>query len=907
MSGLMKLQSPEFEYLGACYFFIMGPQLRYRHKFEKVKKGIFLALVFLLFIPLQGQTVAGRVVDMVTGEPLRDANVILEGTTLGDAADSDGRFVIEGIPAGDHTLHVTMVGYRRESVSLHLTDSSTESVIVRLTPEPLEGGLVIAEGERGADPRLEFSVPSFELTRRSIEEMSGTLGDALTAVQSLPGILTTDDLSNTFVVPGGSPDQNLILIDGMELFNPYRRSGMASPFNPRLVSEIRVFTAGFPAMYGDRLSSVLEATTRDGTTDRPFAGTVAATTYHTNIILEGKLPYDGSWLVSGRKSYYGTVGRTVAAKLKIGNELAFPTFEDLYAKVALHPKEGQRIEITLLSAYNNMDFLVKPELGEQDGERGTIDGADRMWNQLAGIRWHTPLSDFIQVGFYLNGYHYGGKSDFASELLPLDDPESSIPQGFGVEPPLPPPTFGAVDTIRFNHHQTYSFERISLGGWSIIKKGDHVMELGGSFDGISATMASDLELNEFGQKVREALVDAPLWFGTMMDSMDIVSDYSRFGAYVQDSWTPQGGRFTFAPGLRIDRIGLSEELLVSPRIRASLETAAGTVRAAGGRFVQSPGYEKFLDGSRVFDLMQYRTLEGLISPFGWHASVGFERKNRRGFNLALEGFRKNFEKLITRKADIQSRLVGDYHTGPPALSESYDVVTAMRFQPALEAENGSTVDAVGLQGRLEKRRVTIDDRWTGWISYTFSRAEEERMAQGALRRFPFEYDRRHSLSMGISVRLGRGLTVSSRWQYGSGFPYTPAISMEPMVGQAVDDLDSTTIRNIILSDPETGYARFVPTFGGPENFNSARYPAYHRLDVRLEYDQSIKERVNLKLTFDLLNAYNRKNVLEYRSIINIEGGEEHIPLSLQFPKPVLYYEPIYTLLMLPTFGIEVSF
>ena len=902
----MKLQSPEFDSPRACYLSLIGPPLRIRNKFKRVKKEIFFVFVFLLSVSLQGQTVAGRVVDAVTGEPLRDANVILEGITLGDAADGDGRFVIEEVPAGDYVLHVTMVGYRRESVSLHVTDSTTKSVTVRLTSEPLEGRLVIAEGDRGADPRLEFSAPSFELTRRSIQEMSGTLGDALTAVQSLPGILTTDDLSNTFVVPGGSPDQNLILIDGMEMFNPYRRSGMASPFNPRLVSEIRVFTAGFPAMYGDRLSSVLEATTRDGTTDRMFAGTVAATTYHTNVILEGKLPYNGSWLVSGRKSYYGTVGRTVAKKLKIGNELAFPTFEDLYAKIALHPKEDQRLEITMLSAYNNMDFLVKPELGEQDSERGTIDGADRMWNQLARIRWHKPLSDIIQFGLYLNGYHYGGKSDFASELVPLDEQEE-IPEGFGGEPPLPPPTFGTVDTIRFNHNQTYSFERISLGGWSIINKGDHVIELGGSFDGISATMASALELNEFGQKVREAMVDAPLWFGTMMDSVNIASDYSRFGAYIQDSWTPSGGHFTLKPGLRIDRIGLSEELLVSPRIRASVETTAGTVRAAGGRFVQSPGYEKFLDGSRVFDLMQYRTLEGLISPVGWHANGGFERTNRRGFSLALEGFWKNFEKLIIRKADIRPRLVGDYITGPPALSESYDVITAMRFQPELEAENGSSVDAVGIQGRLEKRRVTMEDRWAGWISYTFSRAEEERMAQGTLRRFPFEYDRRHSLSVGINVRLGKGLTVSSRWQYGSGFPYTPAISVEPMVGQAVDDFDSTTIRNIILSDPETGYARFVPTFGGPENFNSARYPAYHRLDVRVEYEQPVKGRVNLKLSFDLLNAYNKRNVLEYRSIIKIEGEEEHLPPSLQFPKPVLYYEPIYTLPILPTFGIEVSF
>ena len=76
---------------------------------------------------------------------------------------------------------------------------------------------------------------------------------------------------------------------------------------------------------------------------------------------------------------------------------------------------------------------------------------------------------------------------------------------------------------------------------------------------------------------------------------------------------------------------------------------------------------------------------------------------------------------------------------------------------------------------------------------------------------------------------------------------------------------------------------------------------------RQEYERAVKGRGNLKLSFDLLNAYNRRNVLEYRSIIKIEGDEEHLPPSLRFPKPVLYYEPIYTLSILPTFGIEVSF
>ena len=102
-------------------------------------------LVLLLFVPLQGQAVEGRVVDVFTGEPLQDANVILEGTTLGDAADGDGRFIIDGVPAGDYVLHVTMVGYRLESVPLHVTDSGTEPDTVRLTPEPLEGRLVTAE------------------------------------------------------------------------------------------------------------------------------------------------------------------------------------------------------------------------------------------------------------------------------------------------------------------------------------------------------------------------------------------------------------------------------------------------------------------------------------------------------------------------------------------------------------------------------------------------------------------------------------------------------------------------------------------------------------------------------------------------------------------------------------------
>ncbi|MCH7678631.1 hypothetical protein IID10_04605 [candidate division KSB1 bacterium] len=100
--------------------------------------------------------------------------------------------------------------------------------------------------------------------------------------------------------------------------------------------------------------------------------------------------------------------------------------------------------------------------------------------------------------------------------------------------------------------------------------------------------------------------------------------------------------------------------------------------------------------------------------------------------------------------------------------------------------------------------------------------------------------------------------------------------------------------------------RFIPTFGGPENINSSRFPDYHRLDARITYSTQLFDS-SWQFYLDFINVYNRKNVLFYRNIIRIEGADEHIPLALRFPKPALFREPVYMYLFIPSLGLSVTF
>ena len=157
-------------------------------------------------------------------------------------------------------------------------------------------------------------------------------------LQTLPGVAAVNDFDSRLSVRGGGPDQNLTMMDGVEIHNPYRLFGLTSAFNPETVANFELITGGFNAQYGDRLSSILIVDNRPGSTATPVGGTAALSMTDANIVAEGRLPGNGSsWLVTGRSTYYQLVAERIV-------DADLPSFADLQARADIADQARPQVD-----------------------------------------------------------------------------------------------------------------------------------------------------------------------------------------------------------------------------------------------------------------------------------------------------------------------------------------------------------------------------------------------------------------------------------------------------------------------------------------------------------------------------------------------------------------------------------
>lgn len=315
------------------------------------KTFVLLVLLCLTAIAAMSQCVVkGVLYDDANGEAIPFANVVLEGTTHGTATDVNGFFLINKVEPGRYLLHVRYVGYEDYSDSIELAKGKTVTKTIHLKPTTTILKDVVITDNRAEERKIQTQVSMEKITSKQIQQMPSIGGqtDLAQYLQVLPGISSTGDQGGQLYIRGGSMIQNLCLLDGMIVYNPFHSIGLYSIFETDIIHNADIYTGGFGAEYGGRLSSVMDITTCDGNKKR-HSGKVDLNTFGAGLMVEGPLMKENdkrrttlTYLLSAKGSYLSKTSKAIYPYIEGG--LPYD-FLDLYGKMSLNSGTGSKLNI----------------------------------------------------------------------------------------------------------------------------------------------------------------------------------------------------------------------------------------------------------------------------------------------------------------------------------------------------------------------------------------------------------------------------------------------------------------------------------------------------------------------------------------------------------------------------------
>lgn len=339
-----------------------------------MKKGIlfFCAVFSLLLATAQTADLRGFVYDKDSGEPIIFCNVILEGTTIGASTDVNGFFSITNIPVGNYTVFTTYIGYDtlRENISLKAKQILTTKFEINESSVQIQTVHISADRQA---MKSDVKVSVTKVTPKDIELIPAIGGepDLAQYLQVLPGVVFTGDQGGQLYIRGGSPIQNKVLLDGMIVYNPFHSIGLFSVFDTDLLRNADIYTGGFGAQYGGRISSIMDITTRDGNKNR-YGGKVSASTFGSKLLLEGPLGKKGgnsSFIFSGKTSYLNQSSKYLYTYIDTAG-LPY-SFTDLYGKISVSGSNGSKWNLFGFNYKDQVHYRDVSHLGWNSGGVGS--------------------------------------------------------------------------------------------------------------------------------------------------------------------------------------------------------------------------------------------------------------------------------------------------------------------------------------------------------------------------------------------------------------------------------------------------------------------------------------------------------------------------------------------------------
>lgn len=714
----------------------------------------------------------------------------------------------------------------------------------------------------------------YNIKPQNVKILPGAVEDVLRSLQSLPGITTPNDFTSQLVIRGSGPDENLIVMDDVEIFNPYRLYGLVSMFNPETLNDITLITGGFPAKYGDRLSAVLDVWNKEGNRNKNLASVVNASITNANLIFNGRNPFDipGSWIISSRRTYYDLIIGPFAKKAGlITEDSSFPSFRDLQFKLAIGPLDKNKIIVNGVFSQDGVDIIP----GSESKEADSIAVNDVTKNDMLAVGWHyVPNEKFISRTT-LSWYRNSGDNDFTSEFLdPLIDRENYSPEKRDSLRQI-----GALLGLDFNSR--YTFRKFSLGNKSIKINKNSEQEFGGGIDIVKTDLDYNLNIDD---NFRSFIRNFPT-ASALLDNFSLEGENNLRAYLYGQSMFKVSNSFFVQPSLRFDYFQIVEKPYLAPRINLGYAIdPLTTIRTSAGVYYQSPGLEKLVD-SRVFYDLTNAAEKGVKAERAYHFILGIDRWLSNDWFAKAEGYYKKFDNLLEQEQLTGYRYeftLNDPTNTDPNYIKNYSNWTRSTEKLPYDSLTTNPVNvgsgnAYGFELSLEKKFTTPRTKIYGWINYSLSFSEREKYGITT----PYRFEQRHMANIVLNYRVNDWLELGTRWTYATNFPITTPVGITPRL-----------VADSMAVNPLTREVIFNLDYGGQSNQFADQRPPYHRLDFRATAYTNFWS-TDWSFYIDVINVYNRKNVLGY---------DYWLDDDLQIRRKVVGMFPI-----LPTIGVSARF
>lgn len=319
----------------------------------KILKTLLFFLIIFSFsqnVIAQTGSLRGFVYDKDNGEPIIFTTVYLYKTSYGTATDVNGYYNLANVPQGKYTLIITYIGYDTLKMEINIRANKilTQNLIIKKSSIQMREFIVSAER---MEMKTEVRTSIVKITPKQLEKIPtmGSEPDLAQYLQVLPGVVFTGDQGGQLYIRGGSPIQNKVLLDGMIIYNPFHSIGLFSVFDSDVIRNADIYTGGFGAEYGGRISSVMDITTKDGNKKR-LSGKFSTNTFGSKFLLEGPIKKSmensnngSSFVFSAKTSYLEESSKLFYSYIDTAG-LPF-NFTDFYGKISINGSNGTKINL----------------------------------------------------------------------------------------------------------------------------------------------------------------------------------------------------------------------------------------------------------------------------------------------------------------------------------------------------------------------------------------------------------------------------------------------------------------------------------------------------------------------------------------------------------------------------------